>query len=427
MMKSKFVIGLAVIGFIASSACTRSSGGSNPPPITQAPAASPTPIPNSQSELDGDSGKSAQDPRGPQSPTAPSNNSGDQPEVVSPTAPSKNNGGPQVVTAPGDGGPEVIVYDPTGLTPSQIFDSSRRQGPAAIGGESDVANGQSAEPLYFSGSGQDGLRSQLQRWVDTKTRQERVQRDKDFAKKVSNARFDVNWSTRTVVIDVTIKGAQGPRVYRFTGALDNRLLFRGGDLRHGNNLSVEAACMDLNGGCQTVYAKVQDGTGGLVRTAHLLIRQTEATLFTHADGFGVARNPEFDSLLETLVRTDHHAGGLNALNRLMLRTSETINGQSNFRVEMGIRTSSNTEETLNLGGPLVKPATDIALNADAHVLRSTSPAANTIRGVTLTNNDGRGTLTLAVTIRKATADSQEDTMDLTFSRIHKPVRQLIVK
>jgi len=426
-MKSQLVIGLAVIGFIASSACTRSSGGSNPPPITQPPATAPTPVPNSQSELDGDSGKSAQDPREPQ--TAPSNgsrNNDDGPEVVnSPTAPSQT--APGQTAPPVNNGPEVIIYDPTGLTPSQIFDASRRQGPVCVGNESDVANGDSSEPLYYSGSGQDHLRDNLQTWVDTKTRRDRVQRDKDFAKKVSNGRFDVDWALRAVTLDLTIKGVQGPRVARFMGQLDNRLVFRGGDLLSGNHLRVEAACMDLNGGCQTVYALVQDGTGGVVRTAHMLIRQSQATLFTHADGFGVAHNPEFDSLLETLVRTDHHAGELNALNRLTLRTSETINGQSNFAVEMGIRSAYNTQQTLNLGGPLVKPATDIALNAEAQVLRSTSPAADTIRNVTLVNNDGRGTLTLAVTIRKATADAQEDTMELTISRIHKPVRPLVIK
>lgn len=415
MMKSQLVVAIALIGFVASSACTR-SGGSHPP-IQQAPAPVATPIPNSQSELDNDSSKSAQDsktaPQGPQV-------SHDEDPSYGPSAPSK--------TAPAlDGGPEVIVYDPTGLTPAQIFESSSRQGPAVIGNESDVANGQSGEPLFYSGSGQDDLREQLQTWVNTKTRQERVRRDKDFSKRVLNGRFDVDWSTRAAVLDVTIKGAKGPRVYRFTGSLSNRLLFRSGDLRKGNNLSVEAACMDLNGGCGTVYAKVQDATGGTVRTAHMIIRQTEATLFTHAQGFGLANNPEFDALLETLVRTDHHAGELNALNSLKLRTSETINGQSSFRVEMGLRSAYNTQETLNLGGPLVKPSVDSMLDAQAQVLRSSSPAADTIRQVVLTRNDGRGTLTLAVTIRKATATAQEDTMDLTFSRIHKPVRPLIIK
>jgi hypothetical protein len=192
-------------------------------------------------------------------------------------------------------------------------------------------------------------------------------------------------------------------------------------------MDVTGACMDLNGGCSTVYVKIQEAVGTKISVAHMIIRQTEATLFTHAQGFGLANNPEFDALLETLVRTDHHAGELNALNSLKLRTSETINGQASFRVEMGIRSAYNTQDTLNLGGPLVKPQEHSMMTAGAQVLRSTSPAADTIRSVLLTRNDGRGTLTLALTVRKATATAHEDTMDLTFSRIHKPTRPLEIK
>ena len=422
MMTSNLIVAFALLGFVVSSACSR-SGGSNPP-IEQQPAPVATPTPKSQSELDANSGKSAQDsksaPKGPQ--VSNDENQNSSTNTAPRPAPSKSTPSHKSET-----GPEVVVYDPTGLTPSQIFESSARQAPVVIGNESDVANGETGEPLYFSGSGQDDLREQLQTWVTTKTRTDRVQRDKDFAKRVLNGRFDVDWSSRIAVMDVTINTSTGARVYRLTSELSNRLLFRAGDLRRGNHISVEAACMDLNGGCATVYAKVQDATGGLVRTAHMIIRQTEATLFTHAQGFGVANNPEFDALLETLVRTDQHAGELNALNSLKLRTSETINGQASFRVEMGIRSAMNTQQTLNLGGPLVKPSVDCALEAKGQVLRSTSPAADTIRQVTMVRNDGRGNLTLAVTVRKATATAQEDTMDLTFSRIHKPVRPLIIK
>jgi hypothetical protein len=263
--------------------------------------------------------------------------------------------------------------------------------------------------------------------VNTKTPAKFVRGNQEFSKRVLQGRFDVDWSTRRATIDVTIKGSRGPKVYRFQGVLSNRLTFEAGDVNTGARVKVKVACMDLNGGCNTVYAMVLDGNGALARAAHLIIRQTEATLFTRAARFGLANNPEFDALLETMVRTDHHAGDLNALNSLKLRTSETINGQASFRVEMGIRSAYNQQETLNLGGPLVKPAGDYVLDAQAQVLRSTSPAADTIRSVVLTHNDGRGNLTLAVTVRKALATAQEDTMHLTFSRIHKPVSPMLIK
>jgi hypothetical protein len=419
--KNYLVICLAVMGLIATSACSRSNGSTpqaqTPPPAT-APAAPG--VPKTQSELDAQSGKSAQDSRAPQKhkhDKGPQVSNDQDPSDRAPQAPQT---APQGIIA--------ITYDPTGMTPSQIFEASEKQGPATVGIISNLKSEGTAEPLYVSGSGQDDLLQDLERVVDTQTKPSRVKRDEDFAKRVSNGRFEVtNWSTREVVLDLMIKGETGSPVYRFTGTLDNKLLFRGGDLRRGQNISVEAACMDMGGGCGTVYVKVQDGKGGIVRTAHMLIRQTAATLFTHADGFGLAQNEEFDTLLQTLVRTDEHAGDLDALNHLILRTSETINGQANFKVEMGIRSNSDTQEWLNIGGPLVKLADDINLSTPAQVLSSSSPSARTIRSVSLIKNDGRGNLTLAVTVRKASAQADEDTMELTVARIHKPVRPLIIK
>ncbi len=420
MKKSNLIVALALIGFVTMTACTRSGGGGNPPPIEQQPAPVATPIPpSSRSELDNDTSKSAQDSKtassaGPQV-------SRDEDPTYSRSAPTK--------TAPSrrDGSPEQITYDPTGLTPSEIFARSARQGLPVTGDESDVPNGQSNEPLYYSGAGQDDLREELQTWVNSKSSSGVASRNREFAKRVLNGRFDVNWQTRQTTLDITVRGEKGARVYRFSSPLSNRQFFSSGNVKMGDKLAIDGACMDLNGGCSTVYVKVQEANGIKISVAHMIIRQTEATLFTHAQGFGIANNPEFDALLETMVRTDHHSGELNALNSLKLRTSETINGQASFRVEMGIRSAYNTQETLNLGGPLVKPAEDYNMTASAQLLRSTSPAANTIRSVLLTRNDGRGTLTLAVTVRKATPASQEDTMDLTFSRLHKPTRPLMIK
>ncbi len=410
------IVVMAVIGFIASSSCTR-SGESNPP-IKQDPQATTTPIPTEPSELDKQTGKSAQDDKGPR-PSAPK-----PPAQTAPRA-------PHVPDQVENLDPQVVTYDPSGMTPSQIFDQSGKQNPALIGNPSEVPNGPSGETLNYSGSGQDGLRDQLQTFVDnqadTQTRSERNERDKKFAKTIGDARFDVDWLSRTATLEISVKGPKGLKVYRFNSPLTNKLLVHAGDLRRGRHLSVEAACMDLNGGCNTVYAKVQDGTGGLVRTAHVLIRTTKATLYTHADGFHLAHNEEFDVLLHTLVNTVKHSGELDALNSLTLRTSETINGQSNFQVEMGIRSSMNFQDSLNFTGPLVKPATDIKLEAPAQLVRSSSPMANTIRSVSLVNNDGRGTLTLAITVRKGTVDADEDIMDVTVARIHRPVRLLIVK
>ena len=424
-----FVVVMAVIGFVATSACTR-GGGSNPP-IKQDSQPVTTPIPNAQSELDTQTSKSAQDSKEPQKPTP----------QAAPQAPSKAPALPQVTntnntsdtnavqtTTPvssqaASTDPQVIVYDPTGLTPDQIFERSNNQGPALVGNPSNVTDGQSGETLNYSGSGQDGLREQIQTFVDTQTRADRIQRDKNFAKTITDGRFNVDWSSRTATLDILVEN----KPYRFIGALDNKLRLLGGQLRRGLHLAIDASCMDLNGGCDTVYATIQDGTGGIVRTAHVLIRTTKATLYSRNAAFRVAHNNEFDALLHLLVNTAHRSGVPNSFNSLVLRTSETINGESSYKIEMGILSASGSQESLNFTGPLVKPATEIDLEAPARASLSSSPIAGTIRNVTLVNNDGRGTLTLAITVRKATADADEDTVHVTVARIHKPVRPLIIK
>lgn len=251
--------------------------------------------------------------------------------------------------------------------------------------------------------------------------------DLRFANQVSNGRFSVDWATRTAVIDVTIKGANGSTESRFAGALDNRLSLRSGDLRHGNRISVEAACMDLSGGCHSVYAIVRKESGGTIRTAHMLIRQTEAYMYTEALGYGFAHSEEFDRLLNTFDRTTHHSGERESVSTLTFRTSETINGQSSFKAEFGLRAANGRLESFNVGGPLVKPASGNTLNTEMQMLRSTSSMVNTIRDVSLIHNDGHGDLMLAITVRKATAEASEDTMYVTVARIHTPTRVLILK
>lgn len=397
------ILWAAVTGLILMNACTRGGGGQNIEQKTP-PIATPAPGPTTSPELDKDSSKSSTDPKSPD----------EKSKDVAPDAPVSNGSNDEIKiddnTASGD--PDSAILDPTGLTPTQIF------------GQSSVDS--TTTDLHYSGAGQDGLRRQIQKYVDAKAETARAKRDKAFAKSIVNAEFHVDWSTREAQISVLLNRKSGQHFVRFNGSLDNKLLFRSGDLHGGSRLALEAACMDLRGGCDTVYVKLTDASTGQARTAHLLLRTTKSTLFTKADGFNLSRNEEFNNLLAVLVNTVKNSGRVGALNSLTLRTTEVINGRSSFKVEMSIRTGYRYQDDLNFGGALLKKPGTSSLLAPARVLPSSSPMGQTIRNVALIQNDGRGDLTLAVTIRKAAPEANEDTMNITFARIHKPVRPLIL-
>ena len=321
----------------------------------------------------------------------------------------------------------ITEYDASHETPDQTFAESEREGPAIVGAASGVRDGQSRDELRWTGAGQDGLRAQLQRFVNSKSGTSHGARDLKFAKTVTDSKFNVDWTTREANLTITLeKNGQSQRL-TFAGTLTNKLLLQAGSLSSGARVQVDAACMDLNGGCQTVYAKIQDASSGVVDTAHVLIRSTPASIFTKAvDGLGAAHNREFDKFVGILVNTVKHSGEPGALNNLMLRTTETINGSSTYKIEMGILTEDRTLETLNLGGSLVKPVSGISMAAPASVLRSSSLIADTLRSVALIANDGRGNLKLSITVRKATQQANEDVVQVTISRMHKPVRPLIL-
>lgn len=417
------IVGMAVSALLLSTACSRKSG-QQPVQTNQGGAPAPAPAPgNPTSELDDGSGKSAQDSAEQDAPVVDDDKEidqeGEEPYIDTPTGPQEK---PQNSGAIDEEAPVIVRYDPSGMTPDQVFEESDRNGQVEVGEASDV--GEREDGLRYTGAGQDTLREQLIRHERSKEKSRR-DRDQKFARTINQALVDVDWSTRQVQIAVLMNGRRTQM--NFHGTLSSDLIVRSGSVKRGPRIAVEAACMDLHGGCETVYLKIQDGNHGRVRTAHVISRTTTATLFSKGNGYQVAKNYEYDYFLNLLLNTVGHSGAVNTVNSLWMRTTEVIGGVSNYIVQMGLLTSRSGQTNLNWTGALVKPANSAALNAPAEMLPSTSPIANTIRDSRLLKNDGRGNIQLAVTIRKATVQAQEDTLTLTFSRIHKPTLPLRVK
>ncbi|RYZ71124.1 MAG: hypothetical protein EOP05_12410, partial [Proteobacteria bacterium] len=380
-MYKMLVVGLAVSAALTSTACSRKSGGQKPVQATQGTT---PPAPREGGELDKNSGTSAQE-----TPIVNDDeeidNEGAGLVITDDSTSNDLNGSPQNSGAFEDSKPVIVHYDPTGMLPSQIFEASDAQGAVEAGELSDV--GGKGRGLRYSGAGQDDLREQLLRHERSKSKTRRA-RDQSFARTINQATFDVDWASRSARISILMNGRR--HQLNISSHLGNDLVVRSGSVKRGNRIAVEAVCMDRDGGCETVYMKVQDGSQAFVRTAHLLVRTTRSTLNTQGNGYGIAKNLEYDYLLSLLLNTVNFSGQPDSINSLYLRTTEVIGGVSNYIVQIGTRTTLSGQSSLNFTGALVKPANSSSFSAPSEILQSSSPIAGWIRDTRLVRNDGRG-------------------------------------
>lgn len=338
----------------------------------------------------------------------------------------------------------VIYYDPSGMTPDQIFTKKAQvRASGAVVGErvaSDITSG-SGQTLFYSGASHDTLREQLYLLVnDYESKLDSVQRseNKALAQSIQLSNFSVNWKTRQGFLAFQYLRNGRKATVEMEGAVSDVMQFEGGSLTKAPYIKAEAACMDIAGGCRTVHIKVQDMSSGQLRTAHMLARHTSATLFIEGNPPGVTRNAEYDRLMTLLLSTAKKQK-INSVKKLTLTTSETIGGASNFWITMDfdlLGPSGQKEyDQLQITGPLAKPQgsdlVDVAAVvspeftvARGYVLPVEGRIVDTIRSARLLKNDGEGNLQIRLNVRKATIDAVEDQITLTVARIHTPTVQL---
>lgn len=341
----------------------------------------------------------------------------------------------------------VVYYDPSGMTPDQIFARKNEiMAAGAVVGErvaSDIQSGL-GETLYYTGAGQDTLREQLYLLVnnyESQLDEESRKENRALAQSIQLSNFSVNWETRRGLLSFQYLRNGRKATVDMEGDVTDVMQFRVGALSRDPYIMADVACMDISGGCKTVHVKVQDASAGngKIRTAHMLARHTSASLFIEGNAPGISKNAEYDRLMNLLLNTTKNPRGANVVNKLTLTTSETIGGASNFWVTMdfdlllghGVR----GYDQLQITGPLAKPRSTDVVNVAAVV----SPAltvvegqvipvegrlVDTIRNARLLKNDGRGNLQLQLTVRSAASGATEDNVTLTVARIHTPTTQL---
>ena len=399
-VKNLMTTWLAVVATVTVAACSSSHGGGAP--VQPQALASPTPAPYTYNargpeQLDNGSGRSQQE--------SPNSTDGKDDTVqfsdgTTPPAPRNRN------TPPEEGArvprnPRRL--DPAGVTPTQANTS----GPV-----------QDSSGFVYGGASSDGLRAQIEAIPVSEY-------DLRWATQLSKARLFFTPQTREVQVDVLQTRLDGQQ-FKITlrGFLDRS--GRGYFPDNGSRISGAIECLDINGGCETAHVKIVNQAFSLARTAHLIIRTTNASFHVTGNGFDIAHNHEYDWFFNILVNTATQNPGVGWVSRLTVETSETMHGVSNVAVAMDLLNIDRTE-SLDFFGPLVLGADGEGVNVQMFQTPANPPGipqlvSNTISDIRMVGNDGRGEITVALTVRAARPGSVEDTATMRMNRIQNAIK-----
>ena len=444
-----FAAGLAVSFLLLATACGK-KGGDNPPPPPPAkpqstPAPSPSPSPAPLKKRNGeDPGPSTpsqtkvppipkpNDGKG--KPTKPNESGEDTPPTDTPEETGDDTKKKDDKVATDSEGPtkfEAESMDEIGKHPRETFG---RPVTPATGVSSEWASADGV-PMVYTGSGIDELQAQSKKLLKAAAKNAAGKKaNYEFASRIYGATdysilADGSLSIK-IKMPVGKKGAMG--YVNFGGKLDNKRTLKSGSLKSGSKVAIEARCMDADESCETLHIRLKDGNKPFVRTAHIIARNTKASIFIQGNDPGMARNANYDRFVSVMLNTVHAPGSFNSISSLRMKTWEVIDGMAGFSIDMTVLSSSQRHRRGNVElvqwvGPLARPVSSNRLSPRGIqiVKRDTGgPIGAVIRQTKLIRNDGRGNLQMDVTVHKSSARSHEDTIRLTISRMHKATNSL---
>ncbi len=390
---------LALISTSMSVACTKKNSSSSAPP-----AAGPS-VPKEPTELDGQTATPAQEPV-----TEANIARGKAPRDV------------------------VVYYDPSGLTPEQLFEASQKLGAPSLDVQSDI-RGADAQPLFYTGASVDQLREQLRvrkAAEEAQASPEQREANRELAREIGVAGFDVDWNRRRASLRFHLKGQNGP--IEMQGRVDQNIGFRVGRAEVWPHIEAEAQCVDLSGGCRNVVVKVREAMqGGLVRTAYIIARQTKAVLTFEGRSPQASGRGGADRWMRMAIHSEQGSGDERMI-QASLATSETIDGASSFGLSMRVR-RAGSDEVIGVTGPLLAPRGSMDLNIglnisptvttiDGRVVQIEGRLVDTLREVRLVRNDSRGNLQLIIIPQGADAAVAAEVVRVTVARQQVPTRGL---
>lgn len=305
-----------------------------------------------------------------------------------------------------------------------------------------MTGGLGQDGLAYTSSSTDQLLSFLRARndkVDVITRRTNL----DAAVSIQSAAMSVDPLSGDSVITLKIQEGSDVKVYNVAGVSNyggSASLLR--SVQSGNEESTTGGrplegtlkCLDLDGGCETSFARLKIGAPGSSAILNLVFRNSSADLYFHLPAADAhSENSEFVELQNFVLNTVRKVDTNDRIKSVRMSSWEVVNGRSG--VILAIRGYNN--ELLAFEGPLLAPEAGTGVNValsrvaenkkDSLNLISLNNTkltyANWISEARMVANNGLGQVRVALKMRKRGSYAQ-DQFSVTFMRTIKPIVEL---
>lgn len=302
-----------------------------------------------------------------------------------------------------------------------------------------MTGGVTADGLVYTSSGTDDLLNFL------RARNEKVSYDTrrlnlEAAASVQSAKLSVDSMSGDVIITLKVREGNDIKVYNVAGSQGEGAASPVRSVRAGNGerttgtraLEGSVKCLDLDGGCENVFARLKIGSSPSSAIINVVFRNSSADLyFNLPEQF--SDNPEYLILRDYVKNTIRKENTVDRIKSVGLSSFEVVNGRSGFTVV----TKGANNELLAFAGPLLAPEAGTGVNIplsriakdqedslDLVSLRNSKLTyANWIGEARLVANNGLGQIRIALKMRKRASYAQ-DQFAVTFMRKIKPLVEI---
>lgn len=367
-------------------------------------------------------------PQTPPAPPAPPK----APEPPKPTTPS--------TPAPTPTTPPVVDTRPAPAPGTNVIPGDYRYNDPANATRDNLSKrmtgGVTEDGLVYTSSSTDDLLNYL-RARNEKVGYETRRLNLEAAASVQNAKMSVDAMSGDVIITLKVQEGRDVKVYNVAGGLSEGISNPVRSVRAGNGekstgtraLSGTVKCLDLDGGCETVLARLTIGSSPTSALLNIVFRTSSADLYFQLPG-QYSDNPEYLVLRDYVRNTIRQENTIDRVKSVRMSSFEVVNGRSGFSVAM----KGANSELLAFAGPLLAPEAGTGVNIplsrigkeqddslDLISLNNTKLTyANWIGEARLVANNGLGQVRLALKMRKRASYAQ-DQFAVTFMRKIKPL------
>nr|BFD61111.1 hypothetical protein CKG001_32180 [Bdellovibrio sp. CKG001] len=302
-----------------------------------------------------------------------------------------------------------------------------------------MTGGVTADGLVYTSSGTDELLNFL-RARNEKVSYETRRLNLEAAASVQHAKLSVDSMSGDVIITLKVREGNDIKVYNVAGSQGEgtaspvRSVGAGNGERTTGTRALEGTvkCLDLDGGCENVFARLKIGSSPSSAIINVVFRSSSADLyFNLPEQF--SDNPEYLILRDYVKNTIRKENTVDRIKSVGLYSFEVVNGRSGFTVV----TKGANNELLAFAGPLLAPEAGTGVNIpltriakdqeDSLDLVSLGNSkltyANWIGEARLVANNGLGQIRIALKMRKRASYAQ-DQFAVTFMRKIKPLVEI---